>query len=411
MTARVAVLFRDLGHYHDARLRGAVTEGGLEVTAIASSAATAFPEFAPPSAARPYAVRALYSDLDTYRAAVAGGGVGRQVGAALDATDADAVAVAGWSEPESVAAIRWARRKRRGIVLMSESRRDDAPRSRLREWVKSVVVRRCHAALVGGRAHRDYVVGLGMPPASVSLGYDAVDNHHFDEGSRRARADGNGSREKHGLPERYILACARLVPKKNISGLLRAYAGYVGRTADPHHLVVVGDGPERESLLREIGRLGVADLVRLPGFVGYDLLPVHYGFATLFVHASLVEQWGLVVNEAMAAGLPVVVSDRCGCADELVRDGVNGRLFDPADPKSLTNILCDLLGGSADLPAMGEASRSLVAPWGADRFGRGLRDAVACARRQAATQGGWELALPAGVLLRLLGRMRFERVT
>ena len=72
---------------------------------------------------------------------------------------------------------------------------------------------------------------------------------------------------------------------------------------------------------RERSALGLDNDVIFPGFIQYDELPAYYGLAKAFIHASTVEQWGLVVNEALAAGLPVLVSERCGCAPDLVREG------------------------------------------------------------------------------------------
>ena len=77
----------------------------------------------------------------------------------------------------------------------------------------------------------------------------------------------------------------------------------------------------------------------MPGFKQYDELPIYYGLAGAFIHASTTEQWGLVVNEAMAAGLPVIVSERCGCAPDLVENGRNGFTFDPYDVDALTHLM------------------------------------------------------------------------
>ncbi len=79
-------------------------------------------------------------------------------------------------------------------------------------------------------------------------------------------------------------------------------------------LVLLGDGPLKPTLLKLISSLGLESCVHLPGFKQYDELPVYLGLAETFIHASTTEQWGLVVNEAMASGLPVLVSNRCGCA-------------------------------------------------------------------------------------------------
>src|SRR5262249_59830905 len=98
-------------------------------------------------------------------------------------------------------------------------------------------------------------------------------------------------------------------------------------------LVLLGEGEQRAKLEGLRDALGLRNDVSMPGFKQYDELPAYYGLASAFVHTSTTEQWGLVVNEAMAAGLPVLVSERCGCGPDLVREGVNGFTFDPRQPE------------------------------------------------------------------------------
>src|SRR5208337_5127598 len=95
----------------------------------------------------------------------------------------------------------------------------------------------------------------------------------------------------------------------------------------------------------------------LPGFKQYEELPAYYGLAGAFVHASTAEQWGLVANEAMASGLPVLVSNRCGCATELVEEGRNGFAFDPENVEQLAGFMRRLGCGPTDAASMGMAGR------------------------------------------------------
>jgi 1,2-diacylglycerol 3-alpha-glucosyltransferase len=98
---------------------------------------------------------------------------------------------------------------------------------------------------------------------------------------------------------------------------------------DARDLVVCGDGDLRPRLHALARELGLEQRVHWPGFVQYPDLPVYYALADAFILASTIEPWGLVVNEAMACGLPVLVSDRCGCAPDLVPEGQNGFTFKP----------------------------------------------------------------------------------
>jgi glycosyltransferase involved in cell wall biosynthesis len=109
-------------------------------------------------------------------------------------------------------------------------------------------------------------------------------------------------------------------------------------------------------------RTGFGIDIRFEGLHGTAELPRYYAFAGCFVLPSTREPWGLVANEAMAAGLPVLISRRCGCAEDLVLEGENGLLFDPAEPGALTASL-SVMGslGRARLAEMGAVSEAIVA--------------------------------------------------
>jgi glycosyltransferase involved in cell wall biosynthesis len=119
--------------------------------------------------------------------------------------------------------------------------------------------------------------------------------------------------------------------------------------------------------------------VHLPGFESYDQLPVYYGLANAFVHASTAEQWGLVVNEAIASGLPVIVSNRCGCAPELVNG--NGFTFDPTNEHELTARLLEMASlTEQERKQLSENSYGISANFGPERFGEGLKLAATAAK-------------------------------
>jgi glycosyltransferase involved in cell wall biosynthesis len=143
----------------------------------------------------------------------------------------------------------------------------------------------------------------------------------------------------------------------------------------------------RADLERRRAELGLEASLGMPGFRQYDELPRYYGAAGAFVLASTTEQWGLVVNEAMAAGLPVLVSERCGCAPDLVEPGRNGYTFDPHDTQALARLMLEVASDACDRAGMGAASRAIVARWGPDRFAAGLeaaaRTALTAPRRRA----------------------------
>lgn len=402
----IAVFAQQIGHYHAARYEAAMSVFDC-LTVISVMNAADFLEFLSTDVGSFDMVR-LFDDRESYMAAVRGGGVHRAVHAALDALKPKIVAVAGWAFPESLSAIIWAHDNGARTIMMSESQELDATRRKMREGIKSRVVRACDAALVGGRFQREYIVRLGMPRERVFLGYDAVDNRHFSEGADRARMDAPSIRDHHGLPNRYILASARFISKKNLTGLVTAFARALELAPTSHDLVILGDGPERTALQAAIASAGLGSRVLLLGFKDYETLPAIYGLADGFVHVSLAEQWGLVINEAAAAGLPLVVSKPCGAAAELIQPGNNGILVNPADVEEMAAALKHIMTrGDADREAMGEASRRIVADWGTKRFADGLRKAAEAALDTRLRR----LSLPDRALLSLMARQYVSDVS
>jgi 1,2-diacylglycerol 3-alpha-glucosyltransferase len=195
-----------------------------------------------------------------------------------------------------------------------------------------------------------------------------------------------------------------------LAAVVRAFAEYrrrseVGRQgADLWHLVILGDGPLKADLQSLISELDLQDFVLLPGFKQYDDLPACYGFANALILASTTEQWGLVVNEGMAAGLPIIVSGRCGCVPELVHDGVNGFQFDPHDEQRLAELMSKVAAASDEQrTAWGEASLRIIVDWNLDRFARGVERASKVAKQHEAPCRS-RFLVP--LILNLIGRFR-----
>jgi glycosyltransferase involved in cell wall biosynthesis len=325
---------------------------------------TLFPETPWPRIRRRDAVRRLHACLNEIRPAV--------------------VCINGWSFGGAIAALIWCLSNRVPAIVMCDSTAFDHQRRWWKEAVKQRIVSLCSAALVAGSPHRDYLVALGTTPDRIFMGYDAVDNDHFRSGARAARGMESDLRVRLALPQRYFMACCRFTPKKNLSRLIRAYARYrqsAGSTA--WSLVIVGEGELKDELVALRDRLGLGASVQFAGPKNYLELPAYYGLASAFVHASTTEQWGLVVNEAMASGLPVLVSERCGCAQDLVQPGVNGILFNPTDIDALARAMRDVARESCDRQAMGQASQEIVAHWSPDHFAKNLAKAAEAALHHA----------------------------
>jgi glycosyltransferase involved in cell wall biosynthesis len=214
-----------------------------------------------------------------------------------------------------------------------------------------------------------------MDRSRIAFGYDVIDNAHFARGADQARGELLGA-ESANLPAHYLLCSARFIEKKNLVRLIEAYARF--RTlAGPRawELVLLGDGPLMKRLVARTRELGVQEFVHFAGFRQYEELPMFYGRAIAFVLPSTTEQWGLVTNEAMAAGLPVLVSEACGSA-ELVEEGTNGFLFDPLSVDDIARGMMEIWRRRDSLPRMAAESRRLIARLSPSAFAEGLVEAM-----------------------------------
>ena len=402
----VAIVFHHIGPYHHARLNAAADR--LSVTGIEWSA-KGYDEWGEAEGPARYHKISLFSEVAEH---YPGNRERREAFCwAFEQAKPDVVAVNGWNNFGSLIAANCCLRRRIPMVVMSESSRHDEPRTWWKEAIKRRIAGLYSAALVGGQRHVEYLVELGMRRERVFTGYDVVDNHYFRQKAEEVRSQRSEVRQKCSLPENYFFASARFVEKKNLPKLIRAYAEYRRRssafanpafaaapaewaaTADrevrsqksevsnnkaPWDLAILGGGPLKADLCHLISDLRLNDHVHLPGFKPYDELPVYYALANAFVHASTTEQWGLVVNEAIASGLPVIVSNRCGCAPELVNG--NGFTFDPTNEHELTARLLEVASLSdEERKRLGDNSYRIAANFAPERFGESLERAASVA--------------------------------
>ena len=305
----------------------------------------------------------------------------------LDDTDPQAVVITGYYYPAMRSAARWAQRRGRVSIFMGDSQWGDRRRIALREWAKGWWVRRHYdAAFAAGDRTVEYLTRMDFPRERIWTGYDVVDNQAFADGAAAARSQADSLRDRLGLPDRYFLFVGRFAPEKNVSRMLEAYATYrqaVGLRA--WGLVLVGGGPLETEL--RVRAQELRDVV-FAGFQQVDAVPAYYGLASCLVLPSISETWGLVVNEAMAAGLPVLVSQRCGCVPELVQEGVNGYVCDPSDTADLARLLGVMSSETVNAGKMGEASRQIVAQYTPETWAQTLADCIE--RTLACKQGNVE---------------------
>ncbi len=369
---RVVVIWIDWYAYHVARFRGLASHpslagsvAGIElVGGIGVHAGLRFREELPGG----LAVETLFPGENWQDAGQLR--VAQRLWQRLDALDPEIVLVPGYYTLPGVAAAVWARVHGRSSVLMTESTQQDLRRNGLKELAKGWLIRLLFGwAVVGGRRHAAYLAALGFPASRVVHSYDVVDNdglYHQAEALRRHAGPGSDR------PGHSFLYVGRLALEKNLPALIAAYSAYRA-SGGSWSLVLVGDGPERAALESQAAQTGFATSIHFAGHKSSSELPAYYAAAGCFVLPSTREPWGLVVNEAMACGLPVIVSSRCGCADDLVIDGSNGLLFDPLGDRSGSELLAALRTVETLSPEawarMSAASLAQIAHYAPEHFG------------------------------------------
>lgn len=302
----------------------------------------------------------------------------------------DVVAAGGIAFPSGAATVRWCRANRRGVIIFDNVRSEDVPRGVIVNAIKRRIYANVDAMLIPGPSHVESYLGWGLSLERLFYGLQAIDSQRFAEVAASTREKADEVRTTHKLPWRYFLGVGRLITQKNWEMVIRAYAAYRQETPeDPWGLVLIGDGEDMVRL-QDIAKGVGADGIEMRGTVTGLSLSEHYALASCFVLPSYGETWGLVVNEAMASGLPVLVSDRCGCASTLVEKGVNGWTFAPDDVGELARLMVGIAKRSpSELRAMGRESERIISQWSMARFVDGALGAIDACREVRRGYRSW----------------------
>jgi glycosyltransferase involved in cell wall biosynthesis len=218
------------------------------------------------------------------------------------------------------------------------------------------------------------VLGTRLPQWMMPY---AVDNAWFASRAQSASDSREELRAELGLaPGRpVILFAAKLVARKRCADLLEAYA-LLGKSQSPQpYLLIVGDGAERAALERRAQAID-AEGIRFAGFRSQPDMPRFYDLCDVYCLPSVHEPWGLAVNEAMASGRAVVVSDEVGCQPDLVLDGETGLVFRARNPQSLADALQKIFADPELAQRLAEAGRAHIAGWDFEADVRALRRAI-----------------------------------
>lgn len=254
----------------------------------------------------------------------------------------------------------------RRLYVMTESKFDDLPRSAWREVAKKLFYLPYRGALVGGSRHRQYMRFLGFRDDRIAAGYDGVSCDRV-----RGLAGRPPAPDGEPFAARNFIIVARLVAKKNLGVAVDAYRRYrdlAGMAA--RDLVIYGAGPLEDDLRTQAAGL---DGIRFMGFQQEAAIARALASALALILPSTEEQWGLVVNEATAMGVPSLVSDQVGARDLLVRHEVSGYVFEPDNCEGLARLMHRIGSDEAEWRRLAEGAAAIAPAGDAARFAEGVR--------------------------------------
>jgi glycosyltransferase involved in cell wall biosynthesis len=252
----------------------------------------------------------------------------------------DAVILGGYNHLTMWSGVRYARKRDVPLFLMCEShlqRRRNGWRKRLKQLPVQWLVSRCAGGFPTGSLAEKYLSHYGAATDSLTRIPNVPDVEQLNRTASELRSTQGDLRREFGLRDRpTILFAARLIPKKRAGLLIEAFNQVRG--LHDAQLVIVGDGNERTALRRRVEQLKLQPHVHFAGFVQPHEMPRWYAIADLFVLPSS-ETWGVAVLEALASGLPVIVTDEVGCHPDVVCDPAIGDVVPAAEQEALTDAL------------------------------------------------------------------------
>lgn len=373
-------ILHDIGHNHQARIAALANSSDVNLTVLTIYKESGFEEFG----GSPFScgsARIIHMGLGRKKRKGDVSAYKKMVSGIVDELKIRVILIPGWGEWFALLALKFAWSKGIGTVIFSETSLLSTRRTWLSEHVKKQLLGGVGGAVVSGREQIAYLESLGVSRKNSVLGYSVVDNDHFKMESDSARQDPVFWRHALKLPSAYFLFCGRLVREKNLFFLIDAFQLFKNNPMNgmKPDLVIMGDGPLRHDLEKYCSQKQMIGSVHFIGFQTYQVLPKVYGLSKGLILPSTHEPWGLVVNEAMASKVPVLVSDRCGCASELVENGVNGFVFDAYDFESLTEILHHISRDVSVCERMGVEGQKVISRWSVEFFAESVKKAVALA--------------------------------
>jgi len=286
----------------------------------------------------------------------------------------EVVGTSGYIPFTHYAVLRWCRRRGIPYFVRSEAilpERRSAPKRLAKRIMLKPAIKNADAWLAAGTLAKRYLVHYGADPEKVFFLNYTVDEEFFSAKSRETRLKREEIKSEMGIKSGcVVLFSGRLAPMKGLNTLFDAFSRVKRKKRDVA-LLLLGTGPLEKELKLRAALEGLED-VHFAGFHQPEELPRFYGISDILVLPSVYEPWGIVVNEALACGLPVIASDVAGAAEDLVIPGETGYRFKAGDSRGLAGALEMLVADPGLRNKMGETGRKAVKDWGFERSVEGF---------------------------------------
>jgi len=254
----------------------------------------------------------------------------------------------------------WAKKNKNNLVFWLDSTYDDKKHYFPKEQVKHFFLKHFDTFLAPGEKTKHYLEYMKVDSSKIiTTGYSVNNNFFIEQYQLYKNKKETLLNELEIKRKQNFIFIGRFAPEKNILTLLYSFLE-VSKNNSEWGLILLGDGPLKNEINTFISNNDLQDKILLPGFIQQDEIVKYLIASNVFILPSLSEPWGLVVNEAMLTRLPVIVSKKCGCISELVKEGIIGFSFDPNNELKLTKLMQGFVNGSYNIKSMGEASFAIV---------------------------------------------------
>ena len=322
---KILIVLRNIGPYHNSRFE-ALINSGLNITVFET---------------RPQSQEYFWGSSDNYKYDVykfpislspekdiSNKKIDSIYKKLIPSIEPDAIVSIGWADRSYQRLLLYANIYKIPVIIVSDSIKKTEihkKRSFIKEVIKKIILKGYSSAFVAGTGSKKYLLNLGFDEEKIFSPWDVIDNSYYE----------NYIPEKDIPDKIYFLCVSRLLERKNLLNLIRSYANYQN-SGGKWGLKIIGSGDQYSKLINLSNTIPDNNNFEIIKWLQIDKLVNYYKKASAFILPSYFDNWGLVVNEAIASGLPCIVSKNCGCVEDLIKKDISGLIFDPYNNNELS---------------------------------------------------------------------------